>query len=178
MARLGIESAPAERFENLVQSIRMDRSAIEELFAFTDYSWRRYSEAVRPLGDDALVKPVPGSGWPALRDALAHTSWGYDRWAADPSCTSNIPIEPVNSWADAETYRQRVRGRFHEYLDSLSDEQLTTPRDMNIDGAALSYAPADILALLLLHEREHHGDLNTLLYQMGVEPVQTSFASF
>ena len=54
----------------------MDRSAIEELFAFTDYSWRRYSEAtIRPLGDDALVKPVPGSGWPALRDALAHTSW-------------------------------------------------------------------------------------------------------
>ncbi len=84
----------------------------------------------------------------------------------------------MNQWADAETYRQRVRGRFHEYLDSLSDEQLTTPRDMNIDGAALSYAPADILALLLLHEREHHGDLNTLLYQMGVEPVQTSFRFF
>src|SRR6058998_3984825 len=132
MARLGIESAPAERFENLVQSIRMDRSAIEELFAFTDYSWRRYSEAVRPLGDDALVKPVPGSGWPALRDALVHVNWAYDRWLADPSRTSEIPVESVSSWGDAERFRQRVRGRFRKYLDSLSEAELTTPREMDI----------------------------------------------
>ena len=156
----------------------VDRSALEELFAYTDWTWRQYEATIRPLGDDALVNPVPGSGWPALRDALAHVNWGYDRWLADPSRTSDIPVEPVNSWADAGAFRHRVRNRFRDYLDSLSDEELTTPREMNIDGEMMSYAPADILTLLLLHEREHHGDLNTLLYQMGVEPVQTSYRFF
>jgi uncharacterized damage-inducible protein DinB len=156
----------------------MDRAALEELFAYTDWTWHQYEATIRPLGAEALVKTVPGSGWPALRDALAHINWGYDRWIADPSRTSDIPIEPVNSWADAEVFRHRVRNNFREYLASLDDAALTTPREMNIDGEQMSYAPADILTLLLLHEREHHGDLNTLLYQLGVEPVQTSYRFF
>ena len=156
----------------------MDRPAIEELFAYTDYAWRQYAATIRPLGDDALVKPVPGSGWPALRDALAHLNWAYDRWLADPAGTSDIAIEPSNSWDDVEAYRQRVRGRFCQYFDSLSDEELTTSREMNIDGEMMAYSPADILTLLMLHEREHHGDINTLLYQMGVEAPQTSYRFF
>ena len=156
----------------------MDRSAIEELFAYTDWTWRQYADAIRPLGNDALVKPVPGSGWPALSDALAHVNWAYDRWLADPARTSEIAVEAVASWGDAEAFRRRVRASFQQYLDSLDDKELTTPRNMNIDGELISHAPADILSLLLLHEREHHGDLNTLLYQSGVEPVQTSYRFF
>jgi uncharacterized damage-inducible protein DinB len=156
----------------------VDRAALEELFAYTDWTWRQYEATIRPLGDEALVKPVPGSGWPALRDALAHVNWAYDRWIADPSRTSDIPIQTVNSWAEAAAFRRRVRKRFRDYLGSLSDEELAAPREMNIDGAVISHAPADILTLLLMHEREHHGDLNTLLYQRGVEPVQTSYRFF
>lgn len=38
----------------------LNRAAIEDLFAFTDYSWRTYADTIRPLGDDLLVKPAPG----------------------------------------------------------------------------------------------------------------------
>src|SRR2546425_2038645 len=156
----------------------MDRAAIEELFRFTDYSWRQYAETVRPLGDETLVRAAPGSGWPALRDVLTHINWAYVRWLADPTGTSATPPEQIASWDELEAYRRRVRGRFRDYLDSLSDSALTAPREMNIDGAMISHAPADILTLLLLHEREHHGDLNTLLYQIGVEPPQLSYRFF
>jgi uncharacterized damage-inducible protein DinB len=40
---------------------------------------------------------------------------------------------------------------------------------MNVDGEVLWYSPGDILAHVLLHERQHHGDVNTLLYQHGIE---------
>jgi len=43
------------------------------------------------------------------------------------------------------------------------------PREMSIDGEPMLYSPADIFVHVLLHERQHHGDLNTLLYQLGVE---------
>jgi len=143
--------------------------AIEELFTFTDYAWREHEGVIRSLGDDVLTKPAPGSGWPALRDALAHINWAYVRWLADPAGTSDEPVERVTSWDELEAYRRGVRGHAHEYLDSLGDDELVTPREMNVDGETLRYHPADILVHVLLHERQHHGDVNTLLYQLGVE---------
>jgi uncharacterized damage-inducible protein DinB len=147
----------------------MDRAAIEELFAFTEYSWREHERVIRPLGDEVLTKPAPGSGWPALRDALAHIVWAYVRWLADPAGTTDEPVERIDSWDDLEDYRRRMRDHAREYLDSLGDDELSTSREMNIDGETLVYTPADILVHVLLHERQHHGDLNTLLYQLGIE---------
>lgn len=40
---------------------------------------------------------------------------------------------------------------------------------MNVDGEALLYRPADIFVHVLLHERQHHRDVNTLLYRLGIE---------
>ena len=147
----------------------MDRTAIEELFTFTDYSWGTYEGLIRPLGDEMLTRPAPGSGWPALRDALAHINWAYVRWLADPAGTTDEPMERLESWDELEDDRHRVRGHARAYLDRLDDGELSAPRDMNVDGTTLRYSPADIFAHVFLHERQHHGDLNTLLYQLGIE---------
>src|SRR5215831_8399114 len=153
----------------------MDRGAIEELFVFTDYAWSRYEEAIRPLGDDALTRPAPGSGWPALRDALSHIVWAYVRWLSNPAATTEEPVEDVSTWAELEDYRRRRFGHAREYFDSLSDDELMRPREMDVDGEPLVYSPADILVNVMLHGRQHHGDLNTLLYQLGAEPPIVEF---
>lgn len=147
----------------------MDRSAIEKLFTFTDYSWRRYEEQIRPLGDELLREPAPGSGWPALRDALAHITWAYVRWLANPTQTTGKPVEFVRSWVELDDYRRRVRSHARKYLDSLDDEELVSKREMKVGADTMLYSPADIFVHVFLHERQHHGDLNTLLYQLGLE---------
>ena len=147
----------------------MDRAAIEALWRFTDYSWAAYERVIRPLGDEVLTQPAPGSGWPALRDALVHINWAYVRWLADPAGTSDEPVERVDSWDDLESYRRRVRDHARHRFDRLDDEELGSPRDMNVDGETMRYRPADIFVHVFLHERQHHGDLNTLLYQLGAE---------
>jgi uncharacterized damage-inducible protein DinB len=147
----------------------MNRAAIEELFAFTDYSWREHREAIRALGDETLLKAAPGSGWPALSDALAHINWAYVRWLADPKGTTDRAVEQVTSWDELEAERRRVRDHARSYLDSLRDAELFARRPMNVDGETLEYSPAEILTHVLLHERQHHGDISTLLYQLGVE---------
>ena len=40
---------------------------------------------------------------------------------------------------------------------------------MNVDGKPKRYSPADIFVHAFLHERQHHGDLNTLLYQLQID---------
>jgi uncharacterized damage-inducible protein DinB len=147
----------------------VNRAAIEELFAFTEYGWREYERVIRPLGDELLTTAAPGSGWPALRDALAHINWAYVRWLADPSATTDEPVVSVASWQELEAYRGRVRDLARAYIDPLDDEELARPREMDVDGQPIRYRPADIVAHTMLHERQHHGDLNTLLYQLGIE---------
>ncbi len=153
----------------------MDRTAIEELFTFTDHAWRQYEELLRPLGDEVLTRPAPGSGWPALRDALSHMTWAYVRWLGDPTGTSGRPEVRLSSWDELEDYRRRVRGNMREYLDSLGEDELMTPREMNVDGDPLVYSPAEIFAHVMLHERQHHGDVNTLMYQLGLEVPVVEF---
>ncbi len=147
----------------------MDRTAIEELFAFTDHTWREHRRVIHPLGEAVLTEPAPGSGWPALRDALAHINWAYLRWLSNPDGTTDAPVERVDSWDELDAYRDRVRGHARAYLDRLSDGELMAPRAMDIDGEEISYSPADIFAHVFLHERQHHGDVHTLLYQLGVD---------
>jgi hypothetical protein len=50
------------------------------------------------------------------------------------------------SWDELEGYRRRVWGNVREYLDSLGDDELVTPREMNVDGDMLVYSPAEIFA--------------------------------
>ena len=147
----------------------MDRASIEDLFAFTGFSWRRYEELIRPLGDEMLTKPAPGSGWPALGDALSHMTWAHVRWLASPDGTTAEPEPSWRTWTELDDYRRHVLDHDRRYLDSLSDEELLAPREMDVDGVILVYSPADIFAHTFLHERQHHGDINTLLYQLGIE---------
>ena len=60
--------------------------------------------------------------------------------------------------------------RARAYLSSLSDAELHADRDFDIDGQTLAYAPAELLGNLVIHERGHHGDINTLFYQLGLQP--------
>ena len=71
----------------------MDRAAIEELFAFRDYGWSEYERAIRPHGDETLTTSAPGSGWPALRDALAHITW---RMSVGSRTRWERPMSPWN----------------------------------------------------------------------------------
>src|SRR5262249_40513703 len=153
----------------------MDRAAIEQLFTFTEYSWREHETVIRPLGDRALVEPAPGSGWPALRDALAHICWAYIRWLASPDGTTDEPVEQVTSWAELDAYRHSVRAHARVSFDSLGDDELLGPREMDVDGESIWYSPADILTNVLLHERQHHGDIHALLYQLGIEVPLVEF---
>jgi uncharacterized damage-inducible protein DinB len=55
------------------------------------------------------------------------------------------------------------------YLDSPDDAVLLAPREMSVDGEPMPYSPADIIVHVMLHERQHHGGLSTLLYPLGVD---------
>jgi uncharacterized damage-inducible protein DinB len=158
----------------------MDRAAIEDLYDFTDYAWRRIIQAIAEAGGDALTRPAPGSGWPALRNCLGHNILAYQRWVSGLPERKTMGMDAfdpnsIETLDQVEALRSKARTEFRSFLDSLSDEQLAKVQDFDIDGETVRYSYAELLTHLLLHERGHHGDLNTLLYQLGIDIPMTEY---
>lgn len=153
---------------------RIDRPGLESLFGFTDFAWRQIADVIAEEGGDALTRPAPGSGWPALRNCLAHILLAYHRWVDGLGELKACELpgygdDQFQTWSDVQAYRDRVRAALRAQLDS-DDEYLFTVHDFDIDGEPMAYSRGELLAHLLLHERAHHGDVTTLFYQLGIEP--------
>lgn len=147
----------------------MDRATIQDLYEYTGFAWEQIAGEVVAAGEEIIAKPVPGSGWLALRDCLAHMGFAYDVWVTRLNGNTMLELPKDASWQELLAYRHTVRERFKAYLHELSDDELYTVRDVEAFGGTLRYPPADILANVVTHDIAHLGDVSTLLYQLGLE---------
>ena len=151
-----------------------DRDGIEDLFAYTGWAWEEISKVVEQADDpdEFINRLAPGSGWPNIGACLAHMNLAYERWLSEPTVALRVPgPDELTTWARIAAHRSEVRAAFRTRFDSFPGDALTTVRDFDIDGEMLPYSPGELLTHLLLHERGHHGDFMTLLYQLGVEQI-------
>lgn len=150
----------------------MDRATLLDLFAYNTWCWQQLTGELSPLGDELLTRAGPGSGWPALANCLGHMLMAYEVWlnALDGAPRVEEDVAPaIPTWAEMDAFSARVRDRFQAKLAAMSDEELQSDITIDAFGDILAYTPAELLGNLVVHERGHHGDVNTLLYQLGVE---------
>lgn len=148
----------------------MNKADLLDLYDFTGYAWERI-RAVVPEDAD-LVRVAPGSGWPALRNCLGHVVLAYERWlpAITELRTGELPAlgdDDFRGWAPLDRHRERVRSTLRAAIVDTPEAELTGLRDVNVDGRIVRYSRAELILHLLLHERGHHGDVTTLLWQLG-----------
>jgi uncharacterized damage-inducible protein DinB len=151
----------------------MDKTACLDLFAFTDYAWGQIRETLSD--DDVLTRAAPGSGWPALRNCFGHMVLAYERWLPaiiDLKAEAMPKLQPddFETWAQIEEHRSRLRDELRHALETWSDADLAALHDVDVDGEPIRYSRGELVAHLLLHERGHHGDVTTLLWQLGFDP--------
>lgn len=168
----------------------MDRAAIEELYAYTDFAWERLGKTIEKLSREQFVDPVADSGWPSVRRALLHVLNAYDGWLNEDKWGLGLheaPFPDVESWDDlyeripdwkaVEPYRAKLRATFRKALD-VPDEELLAKQTFDLEFGPEELSRADVLTNLLLHERGHHGDLNTLFHQLGVKSMFVDYRFF
>ena len=151
----------------------MDRAAVQELYAHIDFVWPQIVQIISDSGDDLLTKPVPASGWPSLRNCLAHFIFAYESWLGFMTATP-----PTNRWESVQTLaeidaaRGALRARIDSLLQSLSDDELQEIRTFDIRGDKMPYSYGELLTHVALHERGHHGDVTTLFWQLGIDATR------
>ena len=150
----------------------MDRAALQDLFAYTGWAWDQIRARIP---DDETVRAVaPGSGWPALRNCLAHIILAYDRWVPAIVDLESRPLPDLApgdfvTSAQIDAHRSRTRDALQSHTEAWTDIDLREQHVVDIDGEALRYSRSELITHLLLHERGHHGDVTTLFWQLGFE---------
>lgn len=160
----------------------MDRAAIKELYDYTGFAWDRIAATLDTLPPSQFVERVPGSGWPTLRDCFEHFVCAYDgwingEWALGLGKLMYSGPEALQTWEQMRNYRREVRSAFMAALD-CPDEVLYAKREYRLGDVPELLSRADILANLVIHERGHHGDLNTLFYQLGIRSFVIDYRYF
>jgi len=148
----------------------MNRDAIQKLYAHLDFVWPQIVRIISERDADVLTKPAPGSGWPDLRNCLAHLIFAYESWLG--FMTARPPTnagETVRTLAEIDEARASLRGQVDSLLQRLSDDDLQEIRTFDIRGEKMPYSYGELLAHVALHERGHHGDVTTLFWQLGIE---------
>jgi uncharacterized damage-inducible protein DinB len=147
----------------------LDRAALRELFDFTTFTWAAYGQAMRRLSPEDFTRPIDGSGWPALRNALFHIASAWDGWFCEFSGSREVIDESYKpeTWEQTDAYRQRIRAMLERIIDDTPDAKLHAPWMAITPGGELELSPADIITHILLHERGHHGDIGTLFHAAG-----------
>src|SRR5436190_4875989 len=150
----------------------MDKVALRDLFAYTGWAWEQIKGAIPD--DETLRTAAPGSGWPTLRNCLAHIVLAYDRWLPAIVDLKSRPLPELApdeflTWSQIDAQRRRTRGALQSPLDGWTDAELRERHAVDVDGEPVQYSPAELITHLLLHERGHHGDVTTLLWQLGLD---------
>ncbi len=163
----------------------MDREAINELFDYTGWAWERIARLIDEQPAELYAKPMDASGWPSIAACLSHAVSAYDGWlngewgqirAGELSYPAEWP-KPVDDWDAMKAYHQRVRETFRAVLD-VPDTVLFQEHTIDDGFGPESLTRADIIANLLIHERGHHGDLNTLFHLHGVRSYYIDYRFF
>lgn len=155
------------------------RAALRDLFDYTVFTWQSYARCLATLPPDVLSQPIPDAGWPALRDVFFHIALAWDGWLRDYLGIDD-PLdatpESLSSWDDVQVHREKIRGWLRRLIDDTSEDDLHA-RTLTVGEGptAMPASVADVAMHLLLHERGHHGDVTTLLAQLGVPPPPTDY---
>ena len=123
----------------------MDKAALQDLFSYTGWAWDQIKAAVP---DDKMLRAVaPGSGWPALRNCLAHIVLAYERWVPaiahlESQALPDLAADDFLSWPQIDAHRRRTRHPLRSNPISKHGQTPTFANDTRLTSTASVFSTA------------------------------------
>jgi uncharacterized damage-inducible protein DinB len=130
------------------------------LKAFAKLSWREF------------VKNREAS-LHSIRNIFIHTLNATDYWLdflQNENQRSKRKFEEYKTLKEIEAYMRQVEKRMHDYLETLSPENLKKKYELTGSSKPERKTAEDILVHVFEEEVHHQGELIALFWQMGIEP--------
>jgi len=133
----------------------------------------RYFDSLAKLPWKEYVKNREAS-FNSLRNIFIHTLETMDYWLdflKKENLRSKKEFDEFKTFDDVESYMEQVKKRMREYLKSLSNVGLKKTYSVTGEKHKSTRITAEDILIHVFEEEVHHrGELNALLWQMGVDP--------
>jgi uncharacterized damage-inducible protein DinB len=134
---------------------------------------RKYFETFCKLSWDEFTKNRKAS-FHSMKNIFVHTLGAIDYWLdflQKQNLHSKKKYEEYETLEQVKAYMEHVEKRMHNYLDSLSTEKLEKTYKIKDDnGKTQKITAEDVLIHVFEEEVHHRGELNALLWQIGIDP--------
>ena len=151
---------------------------IRDLLAYNDAENRAFFKAFAKLSWREFVKNREAS-FHSIRNIFIHTLNVTDSWLdflQNENQRSKKEFEEFKSLKEIGVYMRHVEKRMHDYLESLSSENLKKKYEVGPKGKTETKTAEDILVHVFEEEVHHRGELIALFWQMGIEPPVIYYA--
>jgi len=146
---------------------------IRNLLEYNEDVRRKYFETFCKLSWDEFAKNREAS-FHSMKNIFVHTLGAIDYWLdflQKQNLHSKKKYEEYKTIEQVKTYMEHVEKRMHNYLDSLSTEKLEKTYKIKDDnGKTQKITAEDVLIHVFEEEVHHRGELNALLWQIGIDP--------
>jgi uncharacterized damage-inducible protein DinB len=146
---------------------------IKELLAYNERLRHEYFETFAKLPWKELTKNREAS-FQSMKNILVHTLGAIDYWLdilQEQNLHARKDYDDYKSLEQVKAYMEQVEKRMHTYLRSLSPQKLKKTYALKDDrGKTQAVTAEDILIHVFEEEVHHRGELNALLWQIGVDP--------
>ncbi len=146
---------------------------IKALLDYNEDLRHKYFDALSKLSWNEFAKNREAS-FHSMKNIFVHTLGAIDYWLdflQDENVHSKKKYDDYKTFEQVKAYMEQVEKRMHTYLTSLSAEELQRTYTVKNDiGKTEKVTAEDVLIHVFEEEVHHRGELNALLWQMGIDP--------
>ena len=150
---------------------------IRDLLAYNEAERRVFFKAFTRLSWREFTKNREAS-FHSIRNIFIHTLNVTNSWLdllQNKKQRSKKKFGEYKTLQEIETYMQRVEKHMHDYLETLSPENLKKKYKLGPNGKPEATAE-EILVHIFEEEVHHRGELIALFWQIGIEPPVMCYA--
>jgi uncharacterized damage-inducible protein DinB len=153
---------------------------IRKLLEYNEDMRRKYFETFCKLSWKEFTKNREAS-FHSMKNIFVHTLGAIDYWLdflQKQNLHAKKKYEEYKTIEQVKAYMEHVEKRMLNYLDSLSTEKLQKTYKIKDDnGKTQKITAEDVLIHVFEEEVHHRGELNALLWQMGIDPPPMGWKS-
>jgi uncharacterized damage-inducible protein DinB len=146
---------------------------LRRLLEYNETVRNRYFETFSKLSWDEFAENREAS-FHSMKNIFVHTLGAIDYWLdflQKQNLHSKKKYEEYKTLEQVKAYMEHVEKRTRKYLNSLSTEKLQKTYKIKDDnGKTQKITAEDVLIHVFEEEIHHRGELNALLWQMGIDP--------
>jgi uncharacterized damage-inducible protein DinB len=153
-----------------VESIMVD---VRKLLKYNETVRHRYFRKLNELSWEEFAKNREAS-FHSIKNIFVHALSAIDYWLdflQKQNLHSKRKYDDYGTFEEVRAYMEHVEKRTHEYLNSLTREDLDKTYAIKAKGGKTFEVTAEDILIHMFEEEVHHrGELIALLWQMNVEP--------